>query len=47
MENYLWLILVAGGAATLGLALAYAMLKNRKLTPEERQMQAEETRKIY
>jgi hypothetical protein len=47
MENVVWLLVVGGGAAILGLALAYAMMKNRKLTPEERKMQAEQTRGMY
>ena len=34
MENYIWLIVVAGGALALGAALAFAVLQ-RRLTAEK------------
>lgn len=46
MENYIWLIVVAGGALALGAALAFGVLQ-RRLTPEEKHAQDEKVERLY
>ncbi|MFB2552584.1 hypothetical protein [Ensifer soli] len=45
--NYLWLLVVAGGAAALGLALLYGTLRDRRLSPREKTAQRERLREVY
>lgn len=47
MADFLWLFVTAGGAAILGIGIAYAMLRSRKLTPEEKAAQDQRTRELY
>ncbi|WP_200943889.1 hypothetical protein [Rhizobium sp. Leaf371] len=47
MENYLWLFATAGGAAILGLALAFGLSSQRKLSRDERERQAERVEDLY
>jgi hypothetical protein len=46
MENYIWLIVVAGGALALGAALAFGVLQ-RRLTPGEKHAQDEKVQRLY
>jgi hypothetical protein len=47
MTNYLWLLVVAGGPALIALAIAYAMIRNRRLTPREKQAQHQAVERMY
>jgi hypothetical protein len=47
MENYLWLFATAGGAAILGLAIAYAVMRQKRLDPVEKQMQDDKVKHLY
>jgi len=47
MEDYFWLFATAGGAALLGLAIAYAMMRQRHLRPLEKEMQDEKVERLY
>lgn len=43
----LWLILTVGGVLLLGLALAYATLRNRKIRPTEHAQTEAATDRLY
>lgn len=47
MSNFLWFLVVAGGPALIGIAIAYAMLRSRRLTSGEKQAQHEAVDKLY
>jgi hypothetical protein len=47
LTNYLWLGVVAGGPLLLGLLLAYALLRRRRLTGAERAESRQATEKLY
>jgi hypothetical protein len=47
MENYIWLFATAGGAVILGLALAYGMSSQRRLTRREQARQDEKVDDLY
>ena len=47
MENYLWLFATAGGAAILGRAIAYAMIRQKRLDPTEKRMQDDKVERLY
>lgn len=41
------LVVVGGGALILGIAIGYALLRQRRLSPEERARRDEATRELY
>lgn len=45
--EYLWLFATAGGALILGIALAYAMTHNRRLSASEKAKRDAKTRELY
>lgn len=47
MIDYLWLFAVAGGAAILGVAIAYGLARQRKLHPREKEFQEQRVRRLY
>jgi hypothetical protein len=47
MTTFLWLLVVAGGPALIGIVIAYAMLRSRPLTAGEKQAQHEAVDKLY
>lgn len=47
MEDYLWLLAVAGGAVLLGAALAYGVLQQRLLLASEQDRQDARVRSLY
>jgi len=47
MADYLWLFVVAGGAVLLGLAIAFAVARQRRLPPAEKRMQDETVERLY
>lgn len=47
MSNYLWLFVVAGGPVLIALAIAYAMMRSRRLTPGEKEARHEAIEKLY
>ncbi len=47
MTEMFWLFATAGGAAILGVAIAYALLTRRRLTAGERQAQTRKVDRLY
>ena len=47
MTTYLWLLVVAGGPLLIALAIAYAMIRSRRLTRSERQARQEAVEDMY
>ncbi|KQV33274.1 hypothetical protein [Rhizobium sp. Root1204] len=47
MANYIWLLIVAGGAFLLGGALAFGVMRQRPLSGRERDLQNQRTRELY
>ena len=47
MTTYLWLLVVAGGPLLFALAIAYAMIRSRRLTRSERQARHEAVEDMY
>lgn len=47
MEDYFWLLAVAGGALLLGAALAYGVLRQRPLSASEQERQDARVRSLY
>ncbi|WP_200934681.1 hypothetical protein [Rhizobium sp. Leaf341] len=47
MENYVWLFATAGGAAILGLALAYGLSTQRRLSRTEKEQQDNKVEDLY
>jgi hypothetical protein len=45
--SFWWLIATAGGAFLLGVGFAYALLRNRPLTPREQAESDRKTRELY
>ncbi|MEO4001859.1 LPXTG cell wall anchor domain-containing protein [Mesorhizobium sp. CAU 1732] len=46
-ENNLWLFILVGGPLLIGAALAYALMKRRRLTPPERVEQRKAVEDLY
>ena len=47
MEEYRWLVAVAGGALLLGAALVYGVLRQRPLSASEQERQDRQVRSLY
>jgi hypothetical protein len=48
ITDTIWgLLVVGGGALILGIAIAYGLLRQRRLRPEERARRDEATRDLY
>jgi hypothetical protein len=47
MANYLWLFVVAGGATLLGVAIGFAVARQRRLRPTEKRAQDEKVKELY
>jgi hypothetical protein len=47
MENDVWLFATAGGAAILGAALAYGLMRQKRLTRREQMHQDEKVEDLY
>ncbi|MCR4264668.1 hypothetical protein [Nitratireductor sp. ZSWI3] len=47
LSDYLWVLAVSVGPLILGLALIYALVKKRRLSPDERRRQDRAVRKLY
>ncbi|WP_315927853.1 hypothetical protein [Mesorhizobium sp. SP-1A] len=47
MADYLWLFATGGGAIILGAAIAYALLRGRRLTHGEQAAQDRKVDKLY
>lgn len=47
MENYIWLFAIAGGAAMLGLALAFAVSRQKKLSSDDKRLQDQQVNRLY
>jgi len=47
MADELWLFIVTGGVALLGVAIAYGIYKQRRLTPDESRRQADKVDELY
>lgn len=47
MADLMWLIVVAGGPLLLGGVIAYALLRQRKLSGREKQEQTRQVEKLY
>lgn len=47
MTEMFWLFATAGGAAILGVAIAYALLSRRRLTYAEKSAQERKVRQLY
>ncbi len=47
MAEMFWLFAIAGGAAILGAAIAYALLVRRRLTPGEQRAQDRKVDSLY
>ena len=47
MINDLWLFAVGAGPLLLAIALSYAILRNRRLSPREKQAQTRSVRELY
>lgn len=47
MEQFPWLLVVAGGPLLLAVAFAYVLLRRRRLTPSERVAQHEAIEDLY
>ena len=39
MEEFSWVLVVVGGPLLLGIVIAFALLRRRRLTPDERRAQ--------
>ncbi len=46
-ENFMWLVIVAGGPLLIAILLAWALLKRRRPGPAEQRERDEATRKVY
>lgn len=47
MADILWMIAVSAGPLVLAVAIAYGLLTRRRLTPQERNLQAEATERAF
>lgn len=47
MADLMWLIVVVGGPLLLGGVIAFAILRQRKLSGKEQQEQTHEVEKLY
>lgn len=47
MAEILWLLAVAGGPVVLGVAIAYAWVRRRRLSRRERQERDKATKELY
>jgi heme exporter protein D len=47
MIEYVWLAVIVGGPAILGLFLAYGMMQKRRLTDRERRARDRATDRLY
>ncbi|MCA1439512.1 hypothetical protein I6F07_04605 [Ensifer sp. IC4062] len=47
LMDYLWLLVTAGGAFVLGAALAYAVMRQKRLPPAVKEAQNRKVRKLY
>jgi hypothetical protein len=47
MENFLWMLAIAGGPIVLGAVLGYVLLTRRRLSPREEATRDEATKALY
>jgi hypothetical protein len=47
MTTFMWIMVVAGGPVILGCAIAYAMLRSRRLTPDEEHKRDDAIKDMY
>lgn len=47
MTTFLWLLVVAGGPILIALALAYGMMRSRRLTRSEEQAREDAIERLY
>lgn len=47
MAEYMWFLTVAGGPLILGIIIAFALLRRRRLSRREQQKQNQATRELY
>lgn len=47
MTTFLWLLVVAGGPILIALALAYGMLRSRRLTSVEKRAREDAIERLY
>ena len=47
MSTFLWLLVVAGGPLLIALALAYGMMRGRRLTAAEKRAREDAIERLY
>jgi hypothetical protein len=47
MTTFMWILVVAGGPVILGCAIAYAMMRSRRLTPTEEHRRDDAIKDMY
>ncbi|SEL42141.1 hypothetical protein SAMN04487976_10843 [Xaviernesmea oryzae] len=47
MINNVWLLAIAGGALVLGAAIAFAIMRQRRLRPDEKRAQDANIDRLY
>lgn len=45
--DYLWLLATAGGAFALGAAVVYAIMRQKPLTPADKEAQKQKVEELY